>query len=164
MRQSYNPERFVLDNLRGLEELWAKVRDGDPDSVHQARVTTRRIRAGLRLTWGHSAEVAKTFRMVGRQLGRVRELDVTRELLENLQPQLPQAAVAITALRQDIGQAQYRRRRRLIKALDGVNLHRLGRRIASAPEGWAAVSSLWHDWRSRLRGASARSAPGFARG
>ena len=150
MRHSYNSQCFVLDNLGRLEELWTRVRDGDPDSVHQARVTTRRIRAGLALTWGLNAEVIKTFRMISRQLGGVRELDVTRELLEKLQPQLPEAAVAITLLRQDIGRAQHRRRRRLIKALDGINLRRLGRRIASAPEGWAAVSAVWHDWRDQL--------------
>jgi CHAD domain-containing protein len=151
MRQSCNPQRFVLDNLHRLEELWTKVRDADPDSIHDARVTTRRIRAGLALTWGLDADVIRTFRRISRRLGDVRELDVTCELLDNLQPRLPQAAVAITALRQDISRAQYRRRRRLIKALDGINLRRLGRRIASAPEGWAAVSAIWHDWRDQLR-------------
>jgi CHAD domain-containing protein len=151
MRHNYSPQRFVLDHLHSLEQLWTKVRDGDPESVHQARVMTRRIRAGLALTWGLNVEVARTFRMISRRLGDVRELDVTRELLDNLQPQLPQAAIAITALGQDIGRAQYRQRRRLIKALDGINLRRLGRRIASAPAGWAAVSAMWHDWRDHLR-------------
>jgi CHAD domain-containing protein len=151
MRQSSNPQKFVLEQLHDLEELWTRVRDGDGEAIHQARVTTRRIRAGLPHIRGVSTEAAEGIRRIGRKLGRVRELDVMTELLRHLQPELPEAANVIAALQQRVAQLLERRRRRLIKALDDINLGRLRRHLASAPAGLAIISSLWHDWRRDVR-------------
>lgn len=158
MRHSSNPQRFVLNHLHDLEELWPQVRDGDRDAVHEARVTTRRIRAGLPHMRGVTTETSKTFRRIGQRLGRVRELDVTNDLLNKLRPELPQAATAIAELQQLVAQRLQRRRRRLIKALDDVSLRRLGRQLASAPAGVVMITSLWHDWRPDVRRQLGKSA------
>ena len=81
------------------------------------------------------------FRRIGRRLGRVRELDVTNDLLNKLRPELPQAATAIAELQQQVAQLLPRRRRRLIKALDDISLRRLGRQLASAPAGVVMITN-----------------------
>jgi CHAD domain-containing protein len=67
--------------------------DGDPDSVHQARIATRRLRAVLPLVDNANVErAAGAVRTAGRQLGRVRELDVIGNLLLSMSDRLPHTA------------------------------------------------------------------------
>lgn len=158
MGNATGPQRFALEHVRQLEEFWPQVRDGDPEGVHQARVATRRIRAALPLTWGLPEGVPDMFRSLGKRLGRARELDVTSALLTDLELRLPNAAAAIGALREEIEPRRQRVRRRLIKALDGINVRALGRAIASAPRGTARVTRIWHPWERALRGEVQRRA------
>src|SRR4030095_1298851 len=120
MREQSDPQRFIIQNVSQLEALFGKVRDGDPEAIHQARVATRRVRAALPVMWGVSPKLRKLFRRIGRKLGNVRELDVTRDLLASIQERLPDAAPAVAALRSDIDEARQTQTRRLVKAFDGL--------------------------------------------
>lgn len=115
--------RELLGHLDG-------VRDGSPDSVHRARVATRRLRELLPLlTAVNERQVADTrdlLRKAGRALGRVRELDVMHSLLEHQELQLPAVAAATAAARAGLRPQQDRARRKMIKTLERLGLEQIG--------------------------------------
>ena len=152
MRSSRDPRAVVLEHVDQLEHLWPKVRDGDVDGIHQARVASRRIRAALPLVPRVSPTISKTFRRIGRQLGRVRELDATSEVLNELYSRVPSApAVAIGELRHQLERKRQARRRRLIKAVDDISIFKLGRGVAIASHGFGTFRQWWHPWTAALR-------------
>ena len=74
MHHVHEPRAYALDNLAIMRQLWRGVRDGDVESVHQARVATRRIRAALPVIDEVDNEDVKLFRTIGRCLGRLNRL------------------------------------------------------------------------------------------
>ena len=98
--------------------------DGDAESVHQARIATRRLREVLPLVDNeHVERAAGALRTAGRQLGRVRELDVVGGLLLAMSDRLPHtAATELHALRQAIDQHQRDARRRMVKRIERLDL------------------------------------------
>ncbi|MGH9240501.1 MAG: CHAD domain-containing protein [Vicinamibacterales bacterium] len=107
----------VLTHLKGAF-------DGDAESVHQARIATRRLREVLPLVDNeHVERAAAAVRTAGRQLGRVRELDVVGGLLLSMGDRLPHtAATELHALRQAIDQHQREARRRMVKRIERLDL------------------------------------------
>ena len=107
----------VLSHLKGTF-------DGDPESVHQARIATRRLREVLPLVDNaHLERAADAVRAAGRQLGRVRELDVVGDLLLSMSDRLPHTtATELHALRQAIDQRQRKARRRMVKTIERLDL------------------------------------------
>jgi CHAD domain-containing protein len=84
-RQSY--ERLVA------HESELRIGD-DPESVHQARVATRRLRSDLRtfqpfLDEQWSADLAADLRWLGSELGAVRDIEVQRDRLREHAANLP---------------------------------------------------------------------------
>jgi CHAD domain-containing protein len=85
VRQSY--ERLVAHE--------ADLRIGDdPESVHQARVATRRLRSDLRtfqrfLSEQWAADLSADLRWLGSELGAVRDIEVQRDRLRGHAAQLP---------------------------------------------------------------------------
>jgi len=149
MPQPSNPRQFVLTHLHQLQSFWPAVHDADVESVHDARVATRRIRAALPFVFDAPEAAAKELRRVGRALGRVRELDATDALLTSLEQKAPDTAPAINVLRHDLHERLNRERRRMIKALE-----RHPRAIIRAIERGdrlARFSSIWRSWRHELR-------------
>jgi CHAD domain-containing protein len=98
--------------------------DGDPESVHQARIATRRLREVLAVVDNEHAErVTDAVRAAGRQLGRVRELDVMDGLLLSMSDRLPHTATTdLHALRQAVHQHQRDARRRMVKKVERLDL------------------------------------------
>jgi CHAD domain-containing protein len=107
----------VLTHLKGAF-------DGDPESVHQARIATRRLREVLPLVDNEHVERATdAVRAAGRQLGRVRELDVIGDVLLSMSDRLPHtAATELHALRHAIDQRQRKARRRMVKKIERLDL------------------------------------------
>lgn len=156
MPQPSTPSEFVLAHFQQLDATWSAVRDGDTESVHNARIETRRIRAALPFVFDAPEPVARQLRRIGRALGRVRELDATDALLTTLERNAPETTPAIAVLRRDLRDRLNRERRRMVKALD---LH--PRSIARAIERgdrFARLSSVWRSWRHELRAATRRRA------
>jgi CHAD domain-containing protein len=97
----------------------------DPENLHQLRVATRRARAFLRTasrlvdrTW--AAELSRSLRLVGRELGPGRDLDVLLEHLEaqaeTLDPREQDAAARLLAVyRRERAELQ----RGLLETLEG---------------------------------------------
>jgi CHAD domain-containing protein len=72
---------------RALSGALADARRGDPDGVHDARVACRRLRETLDVvgTGDKQAErLDRRLRRIARSMGPVRELDVAREVLDDL--------------------------------------------------------------------------------
>jgi len=125
-----------LNNLNGAL-------DGDIQSVHQARIATRRLREILPVVGGDLEDVMKTVRSAGRQLGKVRELDVMCTLLGSLGSRIPTTAAAdlhrgMQALRARRVQA----RRAMIKSLERLDFSPLHDARANAAKRWQWIARL----------------------
>jgi CHAD domain-containing protein len=147
---SRSPQPFVARNLNALQSQWSGVRDGDIESVHQARVATRRIRAALPLLVQATQADRRLFKDVGRRLGRVRELDVAEGLLAKLERQVPSSACGIAALRRDVRAHQDRARVKMLKSLDRIDLRAEIKHIRHASLG-RHLAAYWRDVPSEIR-------------
>lgn len=127
------------------------VRDGSVESLHEARVASRRIRELLPLAGEDPRARAAEPVIVeaGRRLGHVRDLDVMIDTLDRKERTLPAAALAIAAARRSLRLKVDRDRRALVKALEELELGR----VAALRDGRAPAAAAW---RARL-GSSARS-------
>lgn len=125
----------VLDNLDGAC-------DGDVESVHRARIATRRLREVLPLIDVREMDhVTATVRAAGRHLGRVRELDVMSSLLNSMGDHVPiEAATEWHALRQDVRRRLSKSRRKMVKDLEQLDLRAL-RDLLAPP--FAARLTRW---------------------
>jgi CHAD domain-containing protein len=132
-----------------LQSSWSGVHDADVESVHDARVAIRRIRAALPFVFDAPEAAAKDLRRIGRALGRVRELDATDALLISLEQRAPETGAAVAALRREVTDRLQRQRRRMLKALDHDPRALL--RAIERGNRMARVSSIWRNWRHELR-------------
>jgi CHAD domain-containing protein len=171
-----NPSVLIQGHLEALLGHLPGTFNGDVDSVHQARVATRRIREILPLIGdGRPEGFVKKIRDAGRALGRVRELDVMSSLLDAVGGRVAAAAGIAAIARRNLAERHRSERRAMVKALERLDLevlcdalaHRRGMvewsRIPVAlirrPE-W--VGTLWARIESRSRDAAdmVRRAPG----
>ncbi len=114
-------QELVVQQSRELLGHMPGIRNGDPDSIHDARVATRRIRAIVGVLGDDRADhgaFADGMRRLGRALGEVRDLDVAAKLLKETVWQLPSAARAVIALRQAVTQERAGLSRDLIKTVE----------------------------------------------
>jgi CHAD domain-containing protein len=152
-----NPPRAVLrQEIAELVGCADGLRHADPESVHQARVASRRIREILPLFAGAHPDAAATLqallKKLGRWLGAVRELDVTTELIDRESQRLPFAAPVFARLRIMLASERPKAQRRLIKRLERVGLLRQARPIADG--AWSAVGDgimAPRSWTATLR-------------
>ena len=90
---------YLRDQARRLASLDPMVRLHEPDSVHQMRVTTRRLRSTLRsfrrvIGNGEADRLAAELRWLGRALGAARDAEVLPEHLLTELSKLPAEQVA----------------------------------------------------------------------
>jgi CHAD domain-containing protein len=122
MSKLSTPAALIDNQLHIVRTCLPGLRDGDATSIHDARVASRRIRELLRFVRAPIGdEWRDRFRTMGRVLGRVRNVDVSLELLKNLESRLPSAAPALVSLRHDQRQARLRRVREMIKRLEKLD-------------------------------------------
>ena len=137
-----NPLQFAAENVRLIRQHWRGVRDGDPESIHQARIATRRARAALGIVDGKENERLELCRALGRLLGKVRELDITQEIFRTLSMRVPAASCAIAAACRAVERDRQHARRRFTKALDDLELQPL-----LALRERPSITTVWKDWR-----------------
>ena len=158
--------------------------DGDVESVHQARIATRRLREVLPLVFptarrkakakaNDPGRIAKRVRNAGRHLGRVRELDVMDAMLDRASQRMASTADVVAVARKTLRERQHAERRAMVKALERLKLDRVGDAVEKGRSVWTRAplrllrGSNWVDlmWsRITARGAEAadavRRAPG----
>lgn len=126
---------------------------GDDTAVHQARVTTRRLREAVPvlatgLSGSKAGKAQKKIRRLTRALGCVRELDVTIQLLDELARSPNVSRDAVEDVRARVVKERDDKRKTMIERLDGVNIEKLDRRLASV--GSALDQAASEPWRKAL--------------
>jgi len=122
--------RSLTDNANTLASLIPAVRDGGIEAIHDARVVARRLRAALDIVGQNHApprfdEASDVVRRVGRALGRARDVDVSLELLEDLERRATPGAHAIAICRLELMRSRGTKRRRMVKKIDALRVDRL---------------------------------------
>jgi CHAD domain-containing protein len=130
---------------------------GSPDAVHDARVSTRRIRELLPLVSPRQtksdSELRDRFRRAGRALGSVRDDDVHLALVSSLQSSLPTSAEALGLVQQRYEEERPARVRKLIKTLEELELKPTAKHLAvrRGPNRVLAWLPARESWQARLR-------------
>ncbi len=148
------PTTLLLRRLaRTLNRHLAGATAGDQTGVHQARVTSRRLREAIPvlstgLKGSHAGKAARKVRRLTRALGTVRELDVTLLLLDELSSDPDVSRAAVEDVRATVVRERDLRRSVMIKRLERVDGQKLGRRLASV--GAALQAATDEPWRKAL--------------
>lgn len=106
MAQTSPSELLMRQRVSALTRTLPAAQQGDAESLHQARVATRRLREALPLLASGAAKrkLERRVRKLTRALGPVRELDVALQLLEEMSgAEMSRAALARlrTAVREE---------------------------------------------------------------
>ena len=137
-----------------FEEFHAElpgVKEGDTESIHRARVATRRLREVLPLLVEETDPMLATIRTAGRALGRARDVDVLAAMLVRAETRMPSAALAVVLARQRIAARQQRSRRRMIKRFESLALEHLQLADASTAAFGRLRERLLNGWKGTLR-------------
>ena len=160
MLRSVTPIAVFQRHIECLRAELPGVRDGRLDSIHDARIATRRIREVLPLTheWQrrHQADdLLSRFKQMGRSLGRVRDADARIDLLRYCESRVPLAAPALVVVRQREEKRRLRRARKLLKSFERLSMEdELARLVARAPwkrsRVWVSYAGAWRGELCRL--------------
>jgi len=153
---SGSPRGLFREQLSELGAEIPGVLDGLPDSIHDARVATRRIREVLPLIADrrHVVEdLARRFKRMGKALGRVRDRDVLLGVLASLETRIPHAAPSLVVLRQRHERGRIDYARRLIRTLEKIEAEKLVTGLLDGPVHpvFARALSDRAAWRGALR-------------
>lgn len=119
---------------RALREAWPGAMAGDAAAVHKARVATRRLREALPVLDAERRAVRRLrrdLRDLTRALGPVRELDVTLGLVVRLLHDEPSLESSLDALRVRLMERRARRRARLLRAVERIDVADLLSRVGA---------------------------------
>jgi CHAD domain-containing protein len=136
--------------LRVMTAEHAGAVSGDVEAIHRLRVSTRRLRAGLRMLrqveagGGDAENVTDELGWLCRAIGAVRDLDVLTQLLEERAAHLEADFIsALTSLSNTIRQQRAVEQERLVAALESEQYRCLVQRLgAVAPEPSANSATL----------------------
>ena len=155
-------EHAFTTHLTALLSRLPDVREDNGEAIHDARVATRRLRGTARVLAGdHPSEqwqeIQRSIRTIGRALGKARDVDVSLDLLEQIERRSPATAPAVAAVRARLRRVHERRRRRLIKKLERQDIAALERVCSSvsSPNGFRIAP-----WRTTRPGRALAAAIG----
>jgi CHAD domain-containing protein len=168
MFEFITPDGLFRTQIHTLRETLPGVLDGVADSIHDARIATRRIREVLPLLGDVKRrepieDLGSRFKRLGRSLGRVRDVDVRLALLASLETRMPHAAPSLVVLRQRREEERLTLLRKLVKKLERLEAVRLmelldGHRTlfeGALSRGVRAGRNWRHDLRDTLRNRAA---------
>jgi CHAD domain-containing protein len=120
--------------LSVLTRSLPSAQQGDAESLHKARVATRRLRETLPIVAsGHKGRrLDRDVRRITRALGPVRELDVALEMLGKLEVSADVPAAAVARLRQVLADERRVLREEMVRRLARVDLRKLRKRLSAA--------------------------------
>jgi len=153
MFESATPIAFFLRQAALLRSQLPGLLDGRLDSIHDARIATRRIREVLPLTheWQGSRDAddfSARISELGRSLGKARDADVRIALLRYFEARLPHTASSVAFVRQRQEHDRLIRARKLIKRLERLDVaEELARLSIGAARQrrrfWVAMTGAW---------------------
>jgi CHAD domain-containing protein len=144
----------VLDRpLAALEKALPAALEGEPESVHAARIASRRVREGLAilgrgLGQGGQRKLVRQFRRVTRLLGRVRELDVALDLVDQLVPGEQALAQDVSAIKATLTASRGQELAASARRIRTEDMAKLRERLAAEVVGLRRAG--W-DWRAAAR-------------
>ena len=147
MLQLSDPRRVAHRRLLALTRHVPLARAGDADSVHQARVASRRLREFLPLldpVPGQDralGELRRRVRSLTRVLGPVRELDVALLALDALAVRRPGDEAAIAVVRATIVTERSAAVERMETTLDSAAIERIRDRIVRAAAAFVSPAA-----------------------
>ena len=126
---------------------------GDDRGVHQARVTSRRLREAVPvlatgLKGSKAGKARGKIRRLTRALGTVRELDVTIQLLDELARSPHVSRIAVEDVRARVLKEREDRRKLMLERLEHINPDKIDRRLSSV--GAALQTAMVEPWRKAL--------------
>jgi CHAD domain-containing protein len=138
---------------RALQRYVPAAIAGDDRGVHQARVTSRRLREAVPvfatgLSGSKAGKARRKIRRVTRALGTVRELDVTVQLLDELARSPHVSRDAVEDVRARVMKERDARRKLMVERLERINIDKLDFRLASV--GAALDGAVTEPWRKAL--------------
>ena len=158
MFQSATPIAFLQQQSAILQSHLPGLLDGCVDSIHDARIATRRIREVLPLTheWRRRRDadhVSGRIREIGRSLGKARDADVRIELIRYFEARLPHAAASLVLVRQRQERERLLLTRKLVKRVEQLGV---GEELACLSTGAAwqrrrFFVAMTGAWRHQLR-------------
>ena len=130
-------DRLLRRRVRAFERALPEALGGDPDSVHKARVASRRLREAVPVVLADASakkvqRLARGFRRVTRALGPVRELDVTAGVLQDVTLAHPEQASSLQVVTRELHAERERRRQEMLGALEHARTDRLIARLHDA--------------------------------
>ena len=130
-------EQTFTSSFHSMLSALPSVRDGDADAIHDARVAARRVRAVLPVLVGRQPaeawrDLGRAIKKMGRALGEARDVDVSLDLLRDVEARSPMTAPAAASMRARLLPEQTRSRRALIKRLERVDVAGLSQIAAQA--------------------------------
>lgn len=150
---------LLRQRLVSLLNAMPAAQAGDEDSVHQARVASRRLREALPVLGARANGAAldraeKRVKRITRALGPVRELDVTLSLLAELEGKGAAPKRAIARVRKAVTEERQKRRTEMLEEMTPSKLDKLRKRLVevAAPDAHGSVP------RNALVEAAAKSA------
>jgi CHAD domain-containing protein len=145
--------RLLVRLSRELKRQLPKAVQGEGDGVHQARVTTRRLREAVPvlatgLKGSKAGKARRKIRRLTKALGTVRELDVTLGLLDELARSPEVTRNAVEDVRARVVEERDARRNVMLERLEQVNPEKLEKRLVSV--GAALQEATAEPWRKAL--------------
>jgi CHAD domain-containing protein len=148
------PTTLLLQRLtKALMRHIPRAMSGDDRGVHQARVTTRRLREAVpvlatELKGSKAGKARRKIRKLTRALGTVRELDVTIQLLDELARSPQVSRTAVEDVRARVIKEREERRALMLERLERVNAGKLNHRLTSVCT--ALDRTVAEPWRKAL--------------
>ncbi|MEQ1573815.1 MAG: CHAD domain-containing protein [Vicinamibacterales bacterium] len=138
MPRTHPSELLIRQRVGALTRSLPAAQKGNADSLHLARVATRRLREALPLVASGSRQrkLERQVRGMTRALGPVRELDVAMDVLDELEAggEVPRAA--LLRLRRVVSDERRVLHEQMLRQLGKVEIEKLGKRaIAEARKG-----------------------------
>lgn len=126
----------MRQHLTALTRSLPAAQKGDPTSLHQARVATRRLREALPVvaSGGKERKVERTVRRLTRVLGPVRELDVSLQLLDEMAKADDVPRSAVVRLRRAVLEDRHPIHRDMLRYVARCDLDKLRKRTMSATQ------------------------------
>ena len=149
----------MRQRLAALTRALPAAQKGDPSSLHQARVATRRLREALPLvsSGGRERKLEKTVRRLTRVLGPVRELDVSLQILDEMEKSGDVPRSAVVRLRRAVLEDRHPMHRDMLKYVEHCDLGKLQKRTLAVTRRASKKSSVAKD-QTQITGAYARAA------
>ena len=109
-------------------------RAGNVESIHAARVSTRRLREALPLvaSGGAGRKLERTVRRLTRALGPVRELDVAMLMLDDLAASRDVPRAGVACLQQVMSEERRRLHADMVRSVERCNLEKFTRKAIAA--------------------------------